>query len=36
MTHLNYEVKFKDKTVGINIYQMPDGKFEQYLVAAEE
>ena len=36
MTHMGYEVKFKDKTVGINIYQMPDGKFEQFLIAAEE
>jgi CubicO group peptidase (beta-lactamase class C family) len=36
MTHMSYEVKFAQKTVGINIYQMPDGKFEQYLVAAEE
>jgi CubicO group peptidase (beta-lactamase class C family) len=36
MTHMSYEVKFKDKTVGINIYQMPDGQLEQYLVAAEE
>ena len=36
MTHLSYEVKFPQKTVGINIYQMPDGKFEQYLVAAQQ
>jgi len=36
MTHMSYEVKFADKTVGINIYQMPDGKLEQYLVAAQE
>lgn len=36
MTHMSYEMKFKDKTVGINIYQMPDGKFEQYLIAAEQ
>ncbi len=36
MTHMSYEVKFKDKTVGINIYQMPDGKLEQYLIAAQE
>ncbi len=33
---MSYEVKFPQKTVGINIYQMPDGKFEQYLVAAQE
>lgn len=36
MTHMSYEVKFAQKTVGINIYQMPDGKFEQYLVAAAQ
>jgi CubicO group peptidase (beta-lactamase class C family) len=36
MTHLGYEVKFPQKTVSINIYRMPDGKFEQYLVAAEQ
>jgi CubicO group peptidase (beta-lactamase class C family) len=36
MTHMSYEVKFPQKTVGINIYQMPDGKFEQYLVAAQQ
>ena len=36
MTHISYQVKFPQKTVGINIYQMPDGKFEQYLIAAQE
>lgn len=36
MTHMSYEVKFPQKTVGINIYQMADGKFEQYLIAAQE
>jgi CubicO group peptidase (beta-lactamase class C family) len=36
MTHMSYDVKFAQKTVGINIYQMADGKFEQYLVAAQE
>jgi CubicO group peptidase (beta-lactamase class C family) len=36
MTHMSYEVKFPSKTVGINIYQMPNGKFEQYLIAAQE
>jgi len=34
MTHLMYEVKLKEKTVDINIYQMPDGKLEQYLISA--
>ncbi len=36
MTHMSYEVKLKEKTVGINIYQMPDGRLEQYLIAAED
>ncbi len=36
MAHMLYEAKFKDKTVGINIYQMPDGKLEQYLIAAQQ
>ncbi len=36
MTHMLYEVKFKEKTVEINIYQMPDGKLEQYLIAAQD
>jgi CubicO group peptidase (beta-lactamase class C family) len=36
MTHLIYQLKFAQKTVGINIYEMPDGKFEQYLIAVEE
>jgi D-alanyl-D-alanine carboxypeptidase len=36
MTHMLYEVKFKEKKVGINIYQMPDGKLEQYLIAAQD
>jgi hypothetical protein len=36
MTHMLYEVQFKNKTVGINLYQMPDGKLEQYLIAAQD
>jgi len=36
MTHMSYEVKFPQRTVGINIYQMPDGRFEQYLIAAQQ
>jgi len=34
MTHMLYEVKLKEKTVDINIYQMPDGKLEQFLISA--
>lgn len=36
MTHLSYQVKYPKKTLRINIYQMPDGKFEQYLISATE
>jgi len=36
MTHMSYEVKFKEKTVGISIYQLPDGKLEQFLIAAQD
>jgi len=32
MTERIYDVKSKEKSVVIVIYQMPDGKFEQYLV----
>src|SRR5262249_16703083 len=34
MTHMLYEVKGKEKTININIYQMPDGKLEQFLISA--
>jgi CubicO group peptidase (beta-lactamase class C family) len=36
MTHRSYQVKYPQRTLGINIYEMPDGKFEQYLIAAQE
>ena len=36
MTHRSYQVKYPQKTLGINIYEMPDGKFEQYLIAVQE
>ncbi len=32
MTHLNYRAHFERDTVALNIYVMPDGKFEQFLV----
>ncbi len=32
MTHLSYRAKFEKKTVGLNIYRMPDGKYEQFMV----
>jgi D-alanyl-D-alanine carboxypeptidase len=36
MTHRSYQVKYPQKTLGINIYEMPDGKFEQYLISVQE
>jgi D-alanyl-D-alanine carboxypeptidase len=36
MTHRIYQIKYPQKTLGINIYEMPDGKFEQYLIAVQE
>ncbi len=36
MIHRGYEVKLAQKSVGLNIYQMPDGKIEQFLVVARE
>jgi CubicO group peptidase (beta-lactamase class C family) len=32
MTYRAFEAKMKDKTVHISTYQMPDGKWEQFLV----
>jgi CubicO group peptidase (beta-lactamase class C family) len=32
MTHRTYEAQFEKKTVQLNIYIMPNGKFEQFLV----
>jgi hypothetical protein len=32
MTHLSYRARFEKKTVGLNIYRTPDGKYEQYMV----
>jgi D-alanyl-D-alanine carboxypeptidase len=32
MTHRSYRAEFAKKTVALNIYLMPDGKFEQFLV----
>ncbi len=32
MTHLTYRAHFEKSTVVLNIYLMPDGKFEQFLV----
>lgn len=32
MTHLSYRAQFEKKAVLLNIYVMPDGKYEQFLV----
>ncbi|HEX4169135.1 MAG TPA: serine hydrolase domain-containing protein [Bryobacteraceae bacterium] len=32
MTHLSYRAHFQKDTVSLNIYVMPDGKFEQFMV----
>ena len=36
MTHRGYVVAYPEKTLQINIYEMPDGKFEQFLIFAVE
>ncbi len=36
MTHRSYVVVYPQKTLQINIYEMPDGKFEQFLISAVE
>jgi hypothetical protein len=36
MTLRTYRVKFPQRTLGIIIYEMPDGKLEQYQVFARE
>jgi len=32
MTHLSYRARFTHDTVALNIYLMPDGKFEQFMI----
>jgi D-alanyl-D-alanine carboxypeptidase len=32
MTHLGYRAQFEKKSVILNVYRTPDGKFEQFLV----
>ena len=32
MTHRSYRAEFAKKTVRLNVYIMPDGKFEQFMV----
>jgi len=36
MIYRAFEVKFQAKTVVVSIYEMPDGRFEQYLVESRE
>jgi len=35
MIHRNYRAEFEKKTVSLNVYLMPDGKYEQFLVVAQ-
>lgn len=35
MTHLSYRAHFEKNTVLLNIYVMPDGKFEQFMVGEQ-
>ncbi|MBV9670515.1 MAG: beta-lactamase family protein, partial [Acidobacteriales bacterium] len=32
MTHRSFTVKYKDRTLSINAYETPEGKYEQFLV----
>ena len=32
MTHRSYRAQYEKKTVLLNIYVMPDGRYEQFLV----
>ena len=32
MTHRSYRAVFRKKSVSLNIYVMPDGKYEQFLI----
>jgi len=36
MTSRTFQVKFKDRTLRVSTFTLPDGKLEQYLVAAAE
>jgi len=35
MIHRSYHAEYEKKTVSLNIYVMPDGKYEQFLVVAQ-
>ena len=35
MNHRSYRAEYERKTVSLNIYVMPDGKYEQFLVVAQ-
>ncbi len=32
MTHRSYRAQYEKKTVLLNVYVMPDGRYEQFLV----
>ena len=35
MTHLNYRAQYERKAVTLNIYRLPSGKFEQFMVEGQ-
>lgn len=35
MTHLNYRAQYEHKSVTLNIYRLPSGKFEQFMVEGQ-
>jgi CubicO group peptidase (beta-lactamase class C family) len=35
MIHRSYRAEYEKKTVSLNVYVMPDGKYEQFLVVAQ-
>ncbi len=35
MTHLNYRAQYEHKAVTLNIYRLPSGKFEQFMVEGQ-
>jgi len=35
MTHLNYRAQYDRKAVTLNIYRLPSGKFEQFMVEGQ-
>ena len=36
MIYRGFSVRFATRTVALSIFEMPDGKFEQFLVVARD